>query len=68
MTFKGAWHRADGSNNNAAGGSGDRRYSSTNDSYNNYSHPPPQNQMGLPPMNYSNNSNSMYQGMNAVRK
>lgn len=68
MAFKGTWHRGDGAGSST---SGDRRYPSGNDSYNSFSLPPqgiPSNPMGLAPMNYQNNPNSMYSGMNSVSK
>ena len=68
MAFKGAWHRGDGAGSST---SGDRRYPSGNDSYNSFSLPPQgmaSNQMGLAPMNYPNNPNAMYSGMNSVSR
>lgn len=69
MAFKGAWHRADGGSGGGSG-SGDRRYTSSNDSYSAFVLPPQGasgNQMGLGGMNYQNNPNSMYPVMNTVR-
>ena len=68
MAFKGAWHRGDGGNS-AGGGSGDRRYTSSADSFQSFSLPPQDvssNQIGLPSMNYQTNPNSMYSVMNSV--
>jgi len=68
MAFKGAWHRADGG---GGGASGDRRYTSSTDSYSSFVLPPqgvPGNQMGLGSMNYQTNPNAMYSVMNTVRK
>jgi hypothetical protein len=67
MAFKGTWHRGDGAGS-ATGG--DRRYTSSNDSYSSFALPPQgtsSSQMGLPPMNYQNNPNTMYPVMNSVR-
>jgi hypothetical protein len=76
MAFKGAWHRADGGGGSGGGGggggaSGDRRYTSSTDSYSSFVLPPqvvPGNQMGLGSMNYQTNPNNMYSVMNTVRK
>ena len=53
------------------GASGDRRYTSSNDTFSSFVLPPqgiPGNQMGLAPMNYQTNPNTMYSVMNTVRK
>jgi hypothetical protein len=73
MAFKGAWHRADGGGGGGGGGggaSGDRRYTSSTDSYSSFVLPSqgvPGNQMGLGSMNYQTNPNVMYSTMNTVR-
>ncbi|CAF4085158.1 unnamed protein product [Rotaria sp. Silwood2] len=64
MAFKGTWHRGDGG---GGGASGDRRYTSSTDSFSSFVIPPqgvPGNQMGLAPMNYQTNPNAMYSVMN----
>jgi hypothetical protein len=68
MAFKGTWHRGDGGG--GGGASGDRRYTSSTDSFTSFGLPPqgvPGNQMGLAPMNYQTNPNAMYSVMNTVR-
>jgi hypothetical protein len=71
MDFKGAWHRGDGGGS-AGGASGNRRYNtSSTDSFSSFALPPQGiagNQIGLAPMNYQNNPNTMYSVMNTVRK
>ncbi|CAM4740247.1 unnamed protein product [Rotaria magnacalcarata] len=65
MAFKGTWHRGDGSG--GGGASGDRRYNSSTDSFSSFVLNPqgvPGNQMGLTPMNYPTNPNTMYSVMN----
>jgi hypothetical protein len=70
MAFKGAWHRGDGGGG-TGGATGDRRYTSSTDSFNSFVLPPQGvsgNQMGLAPMNYQTNPNAMYSVMNTVRE
>ena len=69
MAFKGTWHRAEGGGGGSA--SGDRRYTSSNDSYSSFVLPPqgvPGNQIGLGTMNYQTNPNNMYSVMNTVSR
>jgi len=72
MAYKGAWHRVDGGGGGGGGGaSGDRRYTSSTDSFSSFVLPQqgvPGNQMGLGSMNYQTNPNTMYSVMNTVRK
>ncbi|CAF0968873.1 unnamed protein product, partial [Rotaria sordida] len=66
MAFKGTWHRGDGGG--GGGASGDRRYTSSTDSFSSFVIPTqgvPGNQIGLAPMNYQTNPNAMYSVMNA---
>ncbi|CAF4566124.1 unnamed protein product [Rotaria sp. Silwood1] len=66
MAFKGTWHRGDGGGG-GGGASGDRRYTSSTDSFSSFVLPPqgvPGNQMSLAQMNYQTNPNAMYSVMN----
>lgn len=67
MAFKGTWHRGDG----GGGSSGDRRYTSSADSFSSFVMNPqgvPGNQINLSQMNYQTNPNALYSVMNTVRK